>query len=136
MAIPIPVTKTRIATVPWGIPITNEVNRLTAVVAATPWVQVTLQNGYAHGAPPVMYRKVGDIVYVRGLMTGTGTFVTAFNLPVGFRPPATLTLAGTGVAAAGFWQGAEMTVLATGDVSNSTTSMATICPNIQFSITP
>jgi hypothetical protein len=30
--IPIPVTKTKIATVPWGIPITNEVNRLTPLV--------------------------------------------------------------------------------------------------------
>ena len=32
MAIPIPVTKTRISTTNWGIPITNEVNRLTPLV--------------------------------------------------------------------------------------------------------
>ena len=35
MAIPIPITQSKIATAPWGIPITNEVNRLTALTTAT-----------------------------------------------------------------------------------------------------
>lgn len=41
MSIPIPVTKTRISTTNWGIPITNEVNRLTPLVdkQATMWPQ-------------------------------------------------------------------------------------------------
>lgn len=35
MPIPIPVTKTRISTTNWGIPITNEVNRMTPLVLAS-----------------------------------------------------------------------------------------------------
>lgn len=56
MAIPVPVSRTKIETVPWGIPITNEVNRLTNLAnqpvawraasvtqsgIATTWVNVT-----------------------------------------------------------------------------------------------
>jgi hypothetical protein len=60
---------------------------------ATPWTAVTFQNGWANkGSPeqPCQYRKIGDIVYLRGMMTRNPVpFATAaFNLPVGFRPPA------------------------------------------------
>ena len=60
---------------------------------ATPWTAVTFQNGWANkggSEQPCQYRKIGDIVYLRGMMTRNPVpFATAaFNLPVGFRPPA------------------------------------------------
>ena len=89
MAIVRPVTKTKIATVSWGIPITDEVNRMTPlVVAPTAWTALTLTNGWVvvGGWQVPQYRKIGDIVYLRGLMQ-SGTFnSTAATLPAGFRP--------------------------------------------------
>ena len=62
-------------------------------VLTTPWTDVTFQNGWTNfggGYQTCQYRKVGDIVYLRGLMThATGNSV-AFTLPAGFRPPAAL----------------------------------------------
>lgn len=59
----------------------------------TPWVAPTLLNGWVNYGNPwqnVQYRRIGDIVTIRGLATaGTVTSGTIiFNLPVGFRPPA------------------------------------------------
>lgn len=53
------------------------------------WIYPTLENGWnnssAH-ASPVRYRKIGNVVYIAGSITG-GTFrSTIFTLPVGFRP--------------------------------------------------
>lgn len=92
MAIARPVTKTKIDTAQWGIPITDAVNANAAALAAltpTPWTNVTFQNGWANynnGFQTVQYRKVGDVVTVRGLMNGATVPSVAFQLPVGFRP--------------------------------------------------
>lgn len=94
MAITRPVTKTLISTAAWGIPITDQVNANAAdIVAAKPtlWTPVTFMNGfsnYGSGFQTVQYRKIGDIVYVRGLMAGGALSTICFQLPVGFRPPA------------------------------------------------
>jgi len=90
VSIPVPVTRTKIATATWGVPITNEVNRLTTYTTPTPWTGVTFQNGWVNygGYQAAQYRKIGDIVYLRGVI-GNGTGV-AFTLPVGFRPPFTV----------------------------------------------
>ena len=92
MAINPPVSKTIINSATWGIPITNEVNRLTTAQQAgvpTAWTNLTLQNGWVNvgGAQPLaMYRKVADMVYLRGRIA-SGTLNTAmFTMPVGFRP--------------------------------------------------
>lgn len=57
----------------------------------TPWTAVTFQNGwvnYGFGFQVAQYRKVGDMVQVRGFIkSGTGV-TAAFTLPTGFRPPA------------------------------------------------
>ncbi|MET0785604.1 MAG: hypothetical protein ABWY25_02735, partial [Paenisporosarcina sp.] len=79
----------------WGIPITNEVNRLTGLVDArvpTAWTNLTMQNGWFNpGSYNIaQYRKVGDIVYLRGVINGTLNSLPAFTLPAGFRPPANL----------------------------------------------
>lgn len=64
-------------------------------VAVTPWTNAPLVNGWANlSTPPwrgAQYRKVGDIVYLRGLISRVSpltpiTFLTIFTLPVGFRP--------------------------------------------------
>lgn len=55
----------------------------------TGWTAPTFSNGWTDaGAPntPVGYRKIGDIVYFRGIIVpGSPTF-TAFVMPAGFRP--------------------------------------------------
>lgn len=105
MPIIYPITKTKISSSQWGIPITDEVNRLTAALAAAeakiaamtpgPWINVTsFQNGWINiaGWQPAQYRKIGDNVQVRGYIQGGPANTIAFNLPVGYRAPRTITL--------------------------------------------
>lgn len=55
----------------------------------TPWVTVTLLNGYTHfdgPSAPVQYRRLGGVVYLRGLLSGgNAAGLDAFILPPGFR---------------------------------------------------
>lgn len=94
MPIPYPVSKTIISTTQWGIPVTDEVNRLATAELAnrpTPWAAVSFLSGwnnYGQGFQTCQYRKIGDVVYLRGLMTGGAMAQFAFVLPSGFRPPA------------------------------------------------
>ena len=98
MPISRPATKTKISTTEWGFPITDEVNRLTAAVLAltpTAWVTVpTFTNGWVNvpSWQVTQYRKIGDNVQVRGYIQSGSANQPAFTLPVGFRPPTTLTL--------------------------------------------
>lgn len=58
----------------------------------TEWRNVTFQNGWTNfGAPyaNVQFRRIGDIVHLRGAASGTLN-VVAFTLPVGFQPPVTV----------------------------------------------
>lgn len=90
MAIPLPVTRSKISTTTWGIPITEEVNRLTLATAVTPWTALTLTNGWTYfggGKISPQYRKVGDMVQVRFAIQSGPVGSSAFTLPVGFRPP-------------------------------------------------
>lgn len=94
MAITRPVTRTTISTTGWGIPITDEVNRLSAALPAsisvipTAWTTPTYQNGWVEYAAGrgAQYRKIGDIVYIRGIIKNGTAGLTAFTLPSGFRP--------------------------------------------------
>lgn len=59
----------------------------------TAWTAVTFQNSWANfgaGYASCAYRKVGDMVQLRGLATGGLRDTTIFTLPTGYRPPATL----------------------------------------------
>jgi hypothetical protein len=63
------------------------------VQAVTPWTAPTFLNSWTNfGAPYNLakYRKVGDMVQLRGLIAGgtVGTGTPFFLLPTGFRPPA------------------------------------------------
>lgn len=96
MAISRPATKTKISTSEWGFPVTDEVNRLTTWQLAqvpTAWVAPTLTGGWVNAGGAwqvVQYRKVGDMVQIRGAVKSGAFFSQAFLLPVGFRPPADL----------------------------------------------
>jgi len=90
MAIVRPVTKTLISVPNWGVPITDEVNRLTTLTGSnvpSAWTNATLLNGWSnHADGGLQYRKVGDIVYIRGRIVGVLNFTSAWNIPAGFRP--------------------------------------------------
>lgn len=78
---------------PWaaatsGIKITN-----TGSMFTTNWTNPSFDSGwsnYASGYQPVQYKKVGDLVFLRGLATSGsnawGTYRSIFTLPVGYRP--------------------------------------------------
>lgn len=92
MAINRPITKTIISTTAWGIPITDEVNRIASLTDSrtpTTWTNLTLVNGWANlggGNETFQYRKVGDMVQIRGMITGGAWNTTVATLPTGFRP--------------------------------------------------
>ena len=120
MAINRPVSKTTISTVQWGIPITDEVNRLTTAQLAgvpTAWVDLTLINGWLWENPMQrpQYRKVGDTVEIRGtIYHASFPPSNVFQLPAGYVPPANLRLDGvlfkTGVGGTFGWRGMLNTV--------------------------
>jgi len=105
-----------------------------AELQPTAWTAVTFQNGWVNmGAPyqDAQYRKVGDVVQLRGMMK-SGTITTAaFSLPVGFRPPADLILGTVSNAAVG-----GITITAAGVVTPSPGSNAWFAVTCQFSVTP
>lgn len=137
MAITRPTTKTVISTTAWGWPVTDAVNANTADLAALKpgaWIQATMQNGWTHFAgQPISYRKVGDVVSIRGRASGSATWVAIFTLPVGYRPPYDVIFAVGGVNSS--WFTTTVQVAATGIV-NSMATLTDIAPVLSFSITP
>jgi len=96
MAITVPVAGQEASAEQFGIPVANEVNRMTPlVVAPTPWTTLVLQNGWVNQAGTAQYRKVGDMVQMRGTVGGGTAGTNVAILPVGFRPPAGLFLNST-----------------------------------------
>lgn len=75
---------------------TNEVLTaadLNAALASTAWTAVTFTNSwvdFAGGFQVCQYRKVGDMVQVRGQMKSGSLSLAAFTLPSGFRAPASM----------------------------------------------
>lgn len=91
MAIARPVTKTIISTTAFGIPVVDWINANTP----TAWTNVTYTNGWNTypGYQPLQYRKIGDMVYLRGFVQSPGGATSMGTLPAGFRPPLTLEFA-------------------------------------------
>lgn len=59
----------------------------------TAWTAVTFGAGWSNNIAPygnAQYRKIGDLVYLRGAIDGGTLGGVAFILPAGFRPPATV----------------------------------------------
>lgn len=67
--------------------------RSNGVTYPTDWTPVTFTNSWVNFGGvynTCQYRKVGDIVYLRGLMSSGTIGLASFTLPAGFRPPADL----------------------------------------------
>lgn len=68
----------------------DRVTELEADVTPSAWTGVTFQNSWVNngsaGQPNVAYRKVGDMVHLRGSMKNGTANAVCFTLPSGFRP--------------------------------------------------
>jgi len=98
-----------------------------------PWTTPTLGGawvpvGGVWQAP--QYRKVGDCVEIRGTVMNGTIGATVFTLPVGFRPPAGLSMPATGGTVVG-----ELVVSSAGDVLFQSGSTARASLNCRFSVT-
>lgn len=82
----------------------------------TPWIEVAVFTNswvnYGAGFPTAAYRKIGDIVYLKGLLKNGVLNNQAFNLPVGYRPATTRHFMTMMTALAG-----GLRVLSAGDVT-------------------
>ena len=118
MAITRPVTKTIISTVNFGIPVADTVNQHDIDIAAlkpTAWVPLSLQNGWVtHIATPA-YRKIGDIVYLRGNVKSGTDGSNMFTMPVGFRPLDTVEM--VVFAYYNYWDFSTVTIRTNGETS-------------------
>lgn len=69
---------------------TNPINDFISQNTPGPWTAITLVNSWVnYGATyqPARYRKIGDIVYIEGMIKQGVIGATPFaTLPVGFRP--------------------------------------------------
>jgi hypothetical protein len=113
------------------------VDAVVAALTPTAWVAPTLLNGWINAGGVLQvaqYRKIGDLVYVRGEVKNGSNNTPAFQLPAGFRPPATVyfpALVAGGVA------GGFVTLTADGNMTISTPTTAQVGLDIcQFSVTP
>lgn len=100
----------------------------------TAWTAPAFLNGWANigGAFQVaQYRRVGDVVELRGVIAGGTIGLACFQLPVGFRPPANVNFACESAAAHG-----AFAVTATGNVVTTAGSNAAFSVQASFSVTP
>lgn len=114
----------------------QEIPGVGAGAVDVPWIVPTMLNGWANYDAslfsPAGYRKIGDIVYLRGLVKSGTMAVAVFTLPVGYRPPRALILAATSNDLFG-----EIRVEMDGTVKAQVGSNIWISlDNIQFSVTP
>jgi len=94
MPITVPIAGQEISASAFGIPVANEVNRMTPVTTVTAWTALSLTNGWANvgGWGSAQYRKVGDMVQLRGVVSGGTANSSVATLPAGFRPPDQITV--------------------------------------------
>lgn len=75
--------------------LTDRVTDLETLTAPSAWTAVSFQNSwvnYGSGTQEVEYRKIGDVVHLRGKMKDGTVTAAAFTMPAGYRPPAGLTV--------------------------------------------
>lgn len=61
------------------------------IILDSGWISVTFENSwvdYGSGFEPCAYRKIGDEVFLKGLMKSGTVGASAFTLPPGYRPAA------------------------------------------------
>lgn len=144
MAINRPSTKTIISTATWGVPITDEVNLLrtdvNALKAVPSWTAMSLVNGWAAAAVRMdpQYRKTGDIVYLRGVVSGGTPGSTISTLPSGYRPVQDILQVSAAFVNGTTWSLAILQLLATGVLSyhpNSPANPTYVPIQMAFSMT-
>jgi len=143
MAINRPITKTIISTTAWGIPITDEVNRIASLTdGRTPTVltTATLKNGWTQmSGNPIQYRKSGDLVQIRGRANHANgvAWQAIFTLPAGFTWPNTDSgsFAVTGVNA-GAWGTSVIQIASDGNVVPAVNGNTAFSFTLSFSTTP
>jgi hypothetical protein len=92
MAITVPAEGQIVSATTFGKPVADEVNRLTTLTTPPAWIPVTtFQNGWSNfdAVQVAAYRKIGDLVYLRGVIKGGTVPNVAFTLPAGYRPTQT-----------------------------------------------
>jgi hypothetical protein len=100
----------------------------------TAWAAPVLLNGWVNigGAFQVaQYRRVGDMVELRGVIAAGVIGLACFQLPVGFRPPANVNFACESAAAHG-----AFAVTALGNVVTTAGNNAAFSLQASFSVTP
>lgn len=96
-----------------------------------PWIVATLASGWAPtvGYEEPGYRLEGDVVRLRGTVTGTSGTIT--TLPVGYRPPGRVRFSVAGAGASG---SVNVEIASTGVVSVAASTQVSL-DGIAFSIT-
>lgn len=123
------------ATAPDGYtnPLVIDIASGSALFFGADWISVvTFLNSWANfggGFQTLQYRKIGDIVYVRGTVAGGTVGANVCNLPVGYRPPALIETSSSANALM-----ATFRVYASGDIETTAGSNARFDLNFQFAL--
>jgi hypothetical protein len=116
----------------------RELEDYLASLLPTAWTAVTFQNSWVNvaGQQPAQYRRIGDMVHLRGYINTGANSSTAFTLPAGFRPPRNIDIPAsswTGTAHVG----GNIYVQTSGSVAPTRVSgSGSISYSCQFSISP
>jgi hypothetical protein len=90
LALPPHVSPNAVIVSSWGNAVVDELARLGGLLTPTAWTALPLLNGWVAAGGNMQtprYRKIGDLVYLEGLVKSGSLALPAANLPVGFRPP-------------------------------------------------
>lgn len=139
MAIIVPAAGDVIDAALFGKPVADEINRMTPITTVTAWTNVAFLNGWSNQSAQlqgVQYRKIGDIVYIRGVAkpNASPSGQPAFVLPPGFRIPLDMQVS-TG-SYTSTWVLARFDVTASGNVVPIDGINPYYVFTCQFSVTP
>jgi hypothetical protein len=108
--------------------------------AAVPWIPVLGGIGFTNGWTDLgsgtiaaAYRKVADVVQVRGVIRNGTITASAFTLPAGYRPPGTSIYPGS---SSGGTTWCPIVVAAAGTVVPNSGTNSQVTLEFQFSVTP
>lgn len=99
-----------------------------------PWLTPTLINSWVNfggGEQDLQYRKVDDMVQIRGVVKSGAIGSVIAVLPVGYRPPSPL---GFGVSSAGAL--GTLVVQPSGNLLTTNGSNTSFHANVMYSVTP
>lgn len=126
-----------------GVPVTVEDfgQPVYDLIKPTAWVRPTLLNSWTDKTTTgfVAYRRVGDIVYLRGYVGGGAVSTAIYALPAGFRPPYSVSVASVSYSVSGLWGSAKLDINTDGNIVMSSLSQSSTREYVnlecQFSVT-